>query len=113
MMDNSLNSSNKISIFNTNKSIEYRNYLYKAIIKDSNINILNNDIKYNILVIIDSLNIGGTETYIFTISMTLRNFGIYTYILTSGGILEDLFVQNNIPVLKINLSQTKNEPQSY
>ncbi|MBU3132934.1 glycosyltransferase [Clostridium gasigenes] len=113
MMDNSLNSSNKISIFNTNKCIEYRNYLYEAIIKDSNISILNNDIKYNILVIIDSLNIGGTETYIFTISMALRNFGIYTYILTSGGVLEDLFVQNNIPVLKINLRQTKNEPQSY
>lgn len=104
IMDNSLNSLNKISIFNRNKSIEYRNFLSQAVLKNSNIAVIDIIIKYNILIIINNLSVGGTETYILSISTALRNLGIYTYILTTGGILEDLFIKNNIPVLKVNFS---------
>lgn len=108
-MDNSSTSSNKISIFNKYKSIEYRNYISNALIETSKLPLSNNvaDFKYNTLVIIDDLNVGGTETYILTLSNALRKLGIFTYIVTSGGVFLDLFIQNNIPVIKLNLGLYK------
>lgn len=113
IMDNSLNSLNKISVFNRNKSIEYRTFISEAILKNSDITISNTTIKYTLLVIINNLSVGGTETYILTIVKALRSFGIYTYILTSGGILEDLFLKNHISVLKANFNENQFDNIDY
>lgn len=112
-MTNTLKTTNKIAIFNRNKSIECRQYLSSAILKNTEVITSNVNIKYNILIIIEALNIGGTETYILSLCKSLLKFGIYTYIITSDGVLEDLFIQNGITILKTSLYLAKDNSNEY
>lgn len=106
-LTNNPNSLNPIDIFNYNKSVEYRNFLRKSIELDSITRYPSIKLKYNLLVIIDKLNIGGTETYILSLSKSLYRLGINTYILTNGGILHPLFIKNNITILTENINKFK------
>lgn len=53
-----------------------------------------------ILMLIDYLNIGGTETHVLSLVKSLISKGIYVVIVTSGGPLERTFEINGIKVIK-------------
>lgn len=108
-IDNSLLSNNIISFFNKYKTIENRKFLIdsldkynfseppkksKKALKVSHSKLL------NILIPIEEINIGGTETYILSLCNALTNYNITPYILTKGGILEDTFILNDITLIK-------------
>ena len=54
-------------------------------------------------MIIDELNLGGTETYILNLIKSLSMIGFYIIIATSGGILIDLFKLNNIKIVPFSI----------
>ena len=98
-INNSINSTNKIANYIKNKYIQNRRFLSTSL---NDINLLDSNIvhKYNILIIIENLCIGGSETYILSICKSLKSIGITPYILTFSGIFDDVFINNNIPILK-------------
>lgn len=102
-IDDSYGSSNIICKFNQKKSIESRDFMYNSILKK--IEPINSNIKYHILVFIENLNIGGTETYLLNITLALKKIGIESHIITSDGILMDLFIRHNINVIKLDIDK--------
>lgn len=54
-----------------------------------------------ILMLIDALNIGGTEMYVLELAKSLLKLGAYVVIGTSGGPLEDVFKHFGLKVVKI------------
>lgn len=100
---------NKLNLFNSNKSIEYRNYL-------NQISILNSEkVQYtghkNILIVIDKLYLGGTETYIFSMCKILSQLGFNLFIASSGGVLTEIFTKQGFKVIYLNLEfdESKND----
>lgn len=102
-LDDTSKSTNILSKFNRIKSLESREFMYSSI--SSIIKPLKYKIKYHILVFIESLNIGGTETYLLSISIALKKIGIESHIITSDGLLIDLFIKNNIKVIKLDITK--------
>ncbi|MGL5615046.1 MAG: glycosyltransferase [Sarcina sp.] len=101
-MDNSLKTTNKIALFNRNKFLENRGYLLDSLNSHSN-NSYTPLIKktlYNSLIIIENLNIGGTESYLKTTLCSLKQLGIKFFILTSYGLLNDFFKLNDISLIE-------------
>lgn len=95
-----INKSNFQSIM---KNKEY----YKEIL-NSEIKPLDNNYESNIrvLMIIDELSIGGTETHLLTLVKELIKAGIYVSVLSSGGILEEVFNGYGIHVFRLPLKKT-------
>lgn len=62
---------------------------------------LNQDSSIRVLMLIDALNIGGTETHVLNITKTLMDKGIYVVIATSGGPLDSLLQSLGIKIIKI------------
>ncbi|MCX5693993.1 MAG: glycosyltransferase family 4 protein [Candidatus Omnitrophica bacterium] len=62
----------------------------------------------NILFIANHLNVGGITSYLFTLASGLKNKGHEVYLASSGGELEEKFIQSGIKILKVSL-KTKNE----
>lgn len=100
-------------------SREYEKYVENAIeesdIKNfltfrefyENIKFEKNELKLNekspvrVLMLIDALNIGGTETHVLNLVRELINMGIYVVVGTNGGPLTGLFKRYGIKVVKI------------
>jgi glycosyltransferase involved in cell wall biosynthesis len=62
---------------------------------------LNNSSSIRVLMLVDSLNIGGTETHVLSLAQKLIEMGVYVVVGTSGGPLTNLFEHNGIKVYKI------------
>lgn len=92
----------EISKFNHSKSIEYRNY-YREILQSEPLSYNSTSIyKKRLLILIDSLNIGGTETYVFSLVKNLLKLNFYVCIASTGGIGENLYIHNNIDYFTIS-----------
>jgi len=63
-------------------------------------------------MLIDYLNIGGTETHVLSLAKNLNSKGIYVVIGTSGGPLEKSFEKNGIKIIKIPI-KTDNISNRY
>ena len=62
----------------------------------------------NILFIANHLNVGGISSYLLTLASGLKQKGHQVYLASSGGELEDRFIQAGITLFKAPL-KTKNE----
>ena len=62
----------------------------------------------NILLIANHLNVGGISSYLLTLGSGLKQKGHQVYLASSGGELEDKFIQAGITLFKVPL-KTKNE----
>lgn len=69
--------------------------------KDKDEDKLNDKNQMRILMLVDSLNIGGTETHVLNLIMKLLDRGIHVVVGASEGPLTDLFKQNKIQVYNI------------
>jgi glycosyltransferase involved in cell wall biosynthesis len=62
---------------------------------------LNEKSELRVLMLIDALNVGGTETHVLNITKKLIDMGIYVVVATSGGPMEVIFKSYGIKVLKL------------
>ncbi|GFZ33132.1 hypothetical protein CSC2_36580 [Clostridium zeae] len=81
-------------------------FQFKDFYKDLNFNVqrkikLNEKSKLRVLMLIDALNIGGTETHVLNITKRLMDMGVYVVIATSGGPMEVIMKSYGIKVIKI------------
>ncbi|GIM27689.1 hypothetical protein CPJCM30710_03550 [Clostridium polyendosporum] len=81
--------------------IIYREFIIK---KPENISKLNNESSIRVLILVDALNLGGTETHVLHLVKKLIDMGIYVVVGTSGGPLTTLFQYNGIKIFKIPLN---------
>ena len=92
------------------KDPSVRNQLqYKEFYKDLNIidekePQLNQKSKIRVLMLVDALNIGGTETHVLNITKKLMDMGIYVVVATSGGPMEVIMKSYGIKVIKIPIA---------
>ncbi|MFL0195330.1 glycosyltransferase [Clostridium sp. WILCCON 0269] len=61
----------------------------------------NENSKLRVLMLIDALNVGGTETHVLNITKKLIDMGIYAVVATSGGPMELIMKSYGIKVIKI------------
>lgn len=100
--------------------IEYEKYVSK-VLKDPNIKsefqyndfykdfnmivkndaVLNEKSNIRVLMMVDALNVGGTETHILNITQSLIRMGIYVVVATSGGPMEGIMNSYGIKIIKI------------
>ncbi|WP_097026231.1 glycosyltransferase [Clostridium peptidivorans] len=81
--------------------IKYRE-LYKDLEKEQYIvSRLNEDSPLRILMLIDALNIGGTEMYVLELAKSLEKLGAHVVIGTSGGPLVEVFKHYGLKVVEI------------
>lgn len=97
---------NKLEEYNKSQFILYRSYFDKML-QDNMRKVTINKTIYNILIIIDELNLGGTETYILNLVKSLSMIGFHFIIATSGGIMADLFKLNNIKIVPFSIEYDK------
>lgn len=64
-------------------------------------NRLQKDSQLRILMLIDALNIGGTEMHVLELAKSLMKLGAYVVIGTSGGPLEEVFKNYGLKVVRI------------
>ncbi|MTK13889.1 MAG: glycosyltransferase family 4 protein, partial [Clostridiaceae bacterium] len=62
---------------------------------------LNEKSKLWVLMLVDALNVGGTETHVLNITKKLMDMGIYVVVATSGGPMEVVMRSYGIKVIKI------------
>lgn len=81
-------------------------FQFKEFYKDLNLKVqrkikLNEKSKLRVLMLIDALNVGGTETHVLNITKKLMDMGVYVVIATSGGPMELIMKSYGIKVIKI------------
>ena len=57
-----------------------------------------------VLMLVDSLNIGGTETHVLNLARKLMEYGVYVVVGTNGGPLTNLFELYGIKVVNVTIS---------
>lgn len=62
--------------------------------------IINEKSPIRVLMLIDALNIGGTETHVLNITKQLIEMGVYVVVATSGGPMEAIFSSYGIKIIK-------------
>lgn len=81
--------------------LQYKDF-YKAInILGEDRIIVNQKSSIRVLMLIDALNIGGTETHVLNVTKRLIESGIYVVVATSGGPMEGIFQSHGIKVRNI------------
>lgn len=99
-LDLTKDSSNRIGRFLNSKYINNRSYLLSALnnstIKTGSKNKTNIIFEKNILILIENLEIGGTETYLLSICKELKKINVNSIILYNTGIFSDILKINNI-----------------
>ena len=99
---------NILDDMNLMNGIRYREFRNELVnIKVEKLNDSKSSI-FRVLMLVDELNIGGTETYVFNITKTLMKMGVYVVIGSSGGIFEDLFRLHGIKTIGISMSNKLN-----
>lgn len=92
------------------KDPSIRNHLkYKEFYDNFNVNSaktqkLNENSEIRVLMMIDALNIGGTETHVLNIVQKLIDMKIYVAVATSGGPMEEIMKSYGIKIIKIPFS---------
>ncbi|WML32762.1 glycosyltransferase [Clostridium sp. OS1-26] len=81
-------------------------FQFKEFYKDLNFDVqreirLNENSELRVLMLVDALNIGGTETHVINIAKKLMDMGIYVVVATSGGPMEVIMKSYGIKVIKI------------
>ncbi|WP_026884669.1 glycosyltransferase [Clostridium akagii] len=95
---------NLLNDTNLMNNIRYREFCNElAKVKAKKI-MINKSSIFRVLMLVDELNIGGTETYVFNLAKALMEKGIYVVIGSSGGIFEDAFGQCGIKVVRISMN---------
>lgn len=83
---------------------DIKNFLiYKEFYKKNikKVSASNYDSPIKILMLIDALNIGGTETHVYNLVLGLMEMGVYVVVGTSGGPFINLFKYSGIKVVNI------------
>lgn len=89
------------------KDPNIKNYIqYKDFYKDFSMQVknkvsMNEKSSIRVLMLIDALNIGGTETHVLNITKKLMDMGIYVVVATSGGPMEGIMNSYGIKTIKI------------
>jgi glycosyltransferase involved in cell wall biosynthesis len=81
--------------------ILYRDFYTKT---PKRIPYLNNKSSIRVLMLVDALNLGGTETHVLDLTKKLMEMGTYVVVGTSGGPLTNIFENNGIKVYKVPLN---------
>ncbi|WP_342590220.1 glycosyltransferase [Clostridium muellerianum] len=82
--------------------IIYREYRSEFISSNIQKIKVNKSSHLRVLMIVDRLNIGGTETYVLNVVKNLINMGVYVIVASFGGILEELFSCYGISIIRIS-----------
>ena len=102
------NTSNKLAIFNENKTLDNQYYFNEIINSRKKTTIDNKKYKYTIVSILNYFNIGGTESYIINLAKKLKEENINLCILTNKCFNKEVFAFYNIEFHVLNL-YNKNE----
>lgn len=81
--------------------IQYADFYNEANMSKNKRSELNNDSSVRVLMLIDALNVGGTETHVLNLTRKLMDNGIYVVVATTGGPMEKLFESYGIKIIKI------------
>lgn len=85
-------------------SIKYREFHNELVtLKVDKINASKSSI-FHVLMLVDELNIGGTETYVFNIAKALIGMGVSVIIGSLGGVSEELFKLHKISTTRISMN---------
>lgn len=98
-----INTTNKLAIFNENKILDNQ-YYFNEIITSQGRPKKKKEYKYAIIAILNTCNIGGTESYIVSLANKLKEKNINLYILTNRCVNRELFIFHNIELHVINLN---------
>ncbi len=102
------NTQNKLAIFNENKTLDNQYYFNEIINSQRKTKKQKNECKYTIIAILNSCNIGGTESYIINLSNKLKEENINLCIFTNECFNKELFIFYGIDLHVLNLNN-KNE----
>jgi glycosyltransferase involved in cell wall biosynthesis len=89
------------------KEPDIKNHLqYKEFYKDLDLVedkrlIMNEESEIRVLMLVDALNVGGTETHVLNIVKKMIEMGVYVVIATSGGPMEIILHSYGIKIIKI------------
>lgn len=83
------------------RRIQYADFYNELNISKNEKSTLNYDSPIKVLMLVDALNVGGTETHVLNITRKLMDNGIYVIVATSGGPMEGLFESYGIKIIKI------------
>lgn len=92
------------------KDPSVKNHLkYKEFYDNFNVNTgkiqkMNENSEIRVLMLIDALNVGGTETHVLNITKKLIEMGIYVVVASSGGPMEEIIKYYGIKVVKVPIS---------
>lgn len=81
--------------------IQYGDFYNELNISKNKKSELNDGSPTRVLMLIDALNVGGTETHVLNLTRKLMDNGIYVVLATSGGPMEGLFESYGIKIVKI------------
>lgn len=81
--------------------LKYREFYSDINSSSKNKLVINEKSPIRVLMLIDALNIGGTETHVLNITKQLIEMGIYVVIATSGGPMEAVFNSYGIKIIKV------------
>lgn len=81
--------------------LKYRRYLKEKIITVQPKQ--NRNTSLRVLMLVDALNVGGTETHVLNMAKELMELGVHVVVGTSGGPLVPMFEFNGIKVYKVPL----------
>lgn len=99
-----LNTTNKLAIFNENKTLDSQDYFNEII--NSTMDTLKDkkEYKYTVVAILTDCTIGGTESYIVNLSNKLKERNINLCILTNKCFNKELFIFYDIELHVLNLN---------
>lgn len=99
---------NKLALFNQNKILDNQEYFNEIINSERKFLYSPLKFKYSVITIVNSTNIGGTESYIIELANKLKMKNIQLCILTNRCFNKELFIFHDIPLYIVNLNDKKN-----
>ena len=100
----SANTTNKLAIFNKNKVLDNQCFFNEIINSKKELLTCHIKYKYTIIAILNTINIGGTESYVINLANKLKKENIQLCILTNQCFSRELFIFYNIPLYILNLN---------
>ena len=101
------NTSNKLAIFNSNKILDNQCYFNEIINSKKEFLTCRTKYEYTIITILNTINIGGTESYVINLANKLKKENIQLCILTNQCLNRELFTFYNISLYILNLKNVK------
>ena len=88
----------KLSDFNKDNILNNQCYLNEVVNSKNNSLSNKNKFQYRVLVILESINVGGTETYIINLAKKLKESSIELCVITKKCTIREVFTLYNIPL---------------